>query len=193
MKHELNFMPEINGLSGYRPLTLSEFARLKAADKRATAHLHPKRAEQLREKRQSRWPVPCVDEDGIDCYAVPLDDDHTTHALVEASDYWKLRDGGADGLWTSFTRKNGRDKQVQMKIPMRKGQPGHWASPARLILNLSGGRRVVYLDGDGLDLRRKNLAHTFGNSRVNSASIARRGAERRDKLVAEGRTVGFPA
>ena len=48
-------------------------------------------------------------------------------------------------------------------------------------------------DGDGLDLRRKNLAHTFGNSRVNSASIARRGAESRDKLVAEGRKVGFPA
>ncbi|MBY5973673.1 hypothetical protein KUV28_15045 [Ferrimonas balearica] len=184
MKHELNFMPEINGLSGYRPLTLSEFARLKAADKRATAHLHPKQADHLKAKRQARWPVPCVDEDGKDCYLVPLNDRRDVHALVEMADYWSARDSGADGLW--YPNRSNGFTYVQTDAPLQDRKPGGKITVSRLVLNLPGGKRVSVRNGNGLDLRRKNLVAVSGNGRRSPANVLSRALHEREAATQAG-------
>ncbi|PVA11553.1 hypothetical protein DC366_00855 [Pelagivirga sediminicola] len=137
-------------------LSVVEFARLKAADNRATAHLHPKHAAKLKAKRKARWPRPCVDEDGTACYLVPLSDTRPAFAIVEVADYWKARDGGADGLWSAMGTSR-HYSYVTSNARMRSKVPGTTLYPARLILDAAAGERVGFVNGDTYDLRRKNL------------------------------------
>lgn len=184
MKHELNFMPEINGLSGYRPLTLSEFARLEAADERAVAYLHPKQADYLKAKRKARWPVPCVDEDGVACYLVALNDRCDIHALVEVADYWSVRDAGADGLW--FANRSNGFTYVQTDAPLQHRKVGVKITVARLMLNLPGGKKVSVQNGNGLDLRRKNLVAVSGHGRRSPANVLSRALHEREAATQAG-------
>ncbi|MDR6308146.1 hypothetical protein [Pacificitalea manganoxidans] len=184
MKHNKSFLPTINELFSFLPLNLSECTRLAAADERATAHLHPKRAAHLKQRRKARWPTPYVDEDGVSCYLVPLNARHDCHALVELEDYWSVRDSGADGLWCA-NHANGFS-YVQTEAPLRSGKSGRKIYLARLILGLSVGKKVSYANGDGLDLRRKNLVAVGGNGRRSAASIVRRSIEERERAATLG-------
>ncbi|MBK1635850.1 hypothetical protein [Rhodovulum adriaticum] len=181
-----------DGLTGFRPLTLSEFARLKEADEIATAHLHWKQADHLKAKRRARWPIPCTDEDGTDCYLVPLNDRHEAFALVEAKDFWKVYDSGIRGMWSINNLPNGFSL-AQVNVPSRDEQGTKYGTInlARLILG-PALHRIEHRNGNGLDLRRKNLAPSAPPSRRKRPAtmppeVARMTARVRDRMAAEVR------
>ncbi|MGI3165714.1 hypothetical protein [Pseudooceanicola sp. 200-1SW] len=195
MKHTPDFVPAVldgltaEDISGFRQLTRAEAKRLDAAETRATAHLHENHAAHLQEKRKRRWPIPCQDNDGTDCFLVPLSDAGTEYAIIEADDYWLVRDAGGDGLWCIVGRSQGH-RYVATYAPLGDSKPGYAVYPARIILRLSRGQRVRYLNGDTLDLRRKNLIGQAGAARLPAGGMLRIGARLRDKIAAEGRLVG---
>lgn len=158
-------------------------------DLRATQHLDGGYLARVLRKRQLRRPVPFIDEHGIQCLRVPLNDARTSWAVVELEDWVAVQNSGADGLWF----RGGRG-HVATKFPMQQQASADTCLIARLILGLGKGQTVRFVSRDFRNLRRNNLAvrgpddpRQTGLARHDARSVAAQGALLRASLVARQR------
>lgn len=112
-----------------------------------------------------RTPVRFIDERGIPCFRVPLDDEGRSHALIECDDYDHIvRAIGCQSSWC--VTPNGRGgRYVVVNLP-RAGQEGGLVTVSRLFMGAGAKQRVCYATSDTLDLRRSNLVIEPGTGRA---------------------------
>lgn len=149
-------------------------------DVEATGHLTGVNAQ-----RRNRRPRAFVDDRGEAVFLVPMSKAGTAWATVNAADWFRLQEDGANGLW-SLVNKTSRQVRT---YPAMIGPNRKHVRVGRLILGLGEGEVIRFLNRDPLDLRRSNLqAEPSGDPRPgNAKGPVRGGAARRNKARAEGR------
>lgn len=106
-----------------------------------------------------RKPTQFTDTDGVIRYRMPLAR-HGVEVVIDTADLNAIADAGISLQWSQ-----GPDNYPRVNIP---GCGTH--AIARLILGAQQGERVVYRDGDPLNLRRSNL--TVGRIRASDSNAA---------------------
>lgn len=126
-------------------------------DQEAVAHLDPGAAAKGLQKRQTRHPVPFLEDDGTVSLRVPVRfKGRTMTALVSLADWLTLQEGGYRGLWCVNDNGKGRPT-VKAARPMARGGKANEQPVARVILKGDEKSRAKFLNGDSFDMRRKNL------------------------------------
>ena len=94
---------------------------------------------------------PSLFDEGKPTTAVPLQDD--TWSLVETEDYLRLvEEEGFPSQW--YAALNGQNvPYVRVRLPGK----GQCVAVSRLVVGALPGERVIYRNGNTLDLRRGNL------------------------------------
>lgn len=165
-------------------------------DQEATAHLTGCNLARVSRVREFRRPRPFFDrQSGINCLSISLNRGLTMFSKVRAADWIDIQERGATGVWTATNIGGGRT-HVYTELPLRKGAAASSITVARLILGLGPNERFRFIDGDTLNLRRENLfavrlglvGATLRGPRYDARQITREAAERRDQVVAEGRS-----
>jgi hypothetical protein len=122
-------------------------------------------------------PIKFHDQHGRACYRVPLDRHGRQYALVTVSDFNRVRESGATGVW--YLDTNGCGKHyVRTCVPTRRSQNAA-VMPARIISGARPKSVVRYVNGDTLDLRPENLVLHRGKSKRTDTAMAERGASLR--------------
>lgn len=112
-----------------------------------------------------RAPVRFIDERGIPCFRVPLDDEGQSHALIECDDYDHIVKAiGCHASWCVTPNGHG-GRYVVVNLPKTEQGCG-LVTVSRLFMGAEAKQRVRYLTADTLDLRRSNLSVEPGAGRA---------------------------
>ena len=115
--------------------------------------------------------APTYDRFGIECLGVELSgsDAKGRFALVDADGLEKLRRAGARALYL-LNDGQGREYVSFVAFRSRRGER-RVMTAARAIMGDPEARRIEYVSGDRLDLRRRNLrAREYGRVGVSRAA-----------------------
>lgn len=145
-----------------------------ANDARAVAHLPASQAQSILRRRARRHPTPFYDDSGTLCLRVPLDGLRRLFAVVWATDWVMLQEGGFNGLWCVNADGGGR-LSVKAHRPMSHGGGANEQTVARVILDLGSGEKAKFINGDSLDLRRSNLTKRGARGLYPARAMARQG------------------
>lgn len=112
-----------------------------------------------------RFPIPFIDDEGIPCLRVPLDNQGKTFAMIERKDYDHIvQNLGCCAAWCLTGNGSGR-RYVVVNPPRTPDRKHGLISVARLFTGASAGKFVRYASRDTMDLRRSNLIVTSGTGR----------------------------
>lgn len=162
-------------------LTWEEYC--SANDARATAHLPASQAESILRRRARRHPTPFFDHSGRLCLRVPLDGLRRLFAVVWATDWVMLQEGGWHGLWCANDCGGGR-LAVKACRPMAHGGGANEQTAARVLLDLGSTEKAKFVNGDSLDLRRSNLTKRGARGLYPARAMALQGIAEARAMVA---------
>lgn len=137
---------------------------LDRVDRKATAHLPPKKAQSLLLKaggRQRRLARLQIDGSGEVTISIPMRDPRsgkTLWAITELSTWFDVVEAGADGSWMlAYSSATSTRPYVRTKPPLSSRDSTTLANITRIIVNAKPRQHARTLDGNSLNLRRFNL------------------------------------
>jgi hypothetical protein len=146
----------------YGITTFAEY--LDRVDRKATAHLTPKKAQSLllkaggRQRRQARLQV---EGSGMVTISIPMRDPRsgkTLWATTEMSMWLDVVEAGADGSWfLNYSSATSTHPYVRTRPPLASLDSTNLANITRIIANAKAGQHARTLDGNSLNLRRFNV------------------------------------
>jgi hypothetical protein len=137
---------------------------LDRVDRKATAHLPPKKAQSLLLKaggRQRRLARLQIDGSGEVTISIPMRDPRsgkTLWAITELSTWFDVVENGADGSWMlNYSSATSTRPYVRTKPPLASLDSTNLANITRIITNAKARQHARTLDGNSLNLRRFNV------------------------------------